>query len=98
VTTSDAHRAIEAVWRIESAKLIAGLTRIVRDVGLAEDLAGTIIRRRTVGADGRRPRPVRNCSPVAAGFAPTVATIALAGAAAVGPGTAGEPGRAIALA
>src|ERR687896_2475865 len=36
---SDAHRAIEAVWRIESAKLIAGLTRIVRDVGLAEDLA-----------------------------------------------------------
>jgi len=32
-------RAIDAVWRIESAKLIAGLTRIVRDVGLAEDLA-----------------------------------------------------------
>jgi RNA polymerase sigma-70 factor (ECF subfamily) len=39
VTASDTHRAIEAVWRIESAKLIAGLTRIVRDVGLAEDLA-----------------------------------------------------------
>jgi RNA polymerase sigma factor (sigma-70 family) len=39
VTTSDTHRAIDAVWRIESAKLIAGLTRIVRDVGLAEDLA-----------------------------------------------------------
>ena len=36
---SDAHRAIEAVWRIESAKLIAGLTRLVGDVGLAEDLA-----------------------------------------------------------
>ena len=34
-----AHRAIEAVWRIESARLIAGLTRIVRDVGTAEDLA-----------------------------------------------------------
>jgi predicted RNA polymerase sigma factor len=32
-------RAIDAVWRIESAKLIAGLARIVRDVGLAEDLA-----------------------------------------------------------
>jgi predicted RNA polymerase sigma factor len=31
--------AIEAVWRIEQAKLIAGLTRIVRDVGVAEDLA-----------------------------------------------------------
>jgi RNA polymerase sigma factor (sigma-70 family) len=39
MTASDAHRAIDAVWRIESAKLIAGLTRIVRDVGLAEDLA-----------------------------------------------------------
>lgn len=37
--TSDTHRAIEAVWRIESARLIAGLARIVRDVGLAEDLA-----------------------------------------------------------
>jgi RNA polymerase sigma-70 factor (ECF subfamily) len=33
------HTAIEAVWRIESARLIAGLARIVRDVGLAEDLA-----------------------------------------------------------
>ncbi|MEA2236042.1 MAG: hypothetical protein QOC81_766, partial [Thermoanaerobaculia bacterium] len=32
-------QAIDAVWRIESARLIAGLTRIVRDVGLAEDLA-----------------------------------------------------------
>jgi RNA polymerase sigma factor (sigma-70 family) len=35
----ETHRAIEAVWRIESARLIAGLTRLVRDVGLAEDLA-----------------------------------------------------------
>ena len=33
------HRAIEAVWRIESAKIIGGLARIVRDVGLAEELA-----------------------------------------------------------
>src|SRR5262245_22297550 len=33
------HRVINAVWRIESAKIIAGLARIVRDVGLAEDLA-----------------------------------------------------------
>ena len=39
VTASDTHRTIEAVWRIESAKLIAGLARIVRDVGIAEDLA-----------------------------------------------------------
>jgi RNA polymerase sigma factor (sigma-70 family) len=39
VTAADAHRAIDAVWRIESARLIAGLARIVRDVGLAEELA-----------------------------------------------------------
>jgi RNA polymerase sigma factor (sigma-70 family) len=39
MTTSDTHRAIEAVWRIESARIIAGLARIVRDVGLAEELA-----------------------------------------------------------
>jgi RNA polymerase sigma-70 factor (ECF subfamily) len=36
---SDTHRAIDAVWRIESPRLIAGLARIVRDVGVAEDLA-----------------------------------------------------------
>ena len=35
----DTHRTIEAVWRIESPRLIAGLTRMVRDVGVAEDLA-----------------------------------------------------------
>jgi RNA polymerase sigma factor (sigma-70 family) len=39
VRATPEHRAIEAVWRIESAALIAGLARIVRDVGLAEDLA-----------------------------------------------------------
>ena len=39
VTISDTHRAIDAVWRIESARLIAGLARVVRDVGLAEELA-----------------------------------------------------------
>ena len=37
--SSDTQRAIEAVWRIESARLIAGLARIVGDVGVAEDLA-----------------------------------------------------------
>jgi RNA polymerase sigma factor (sigma-70 family) len=36
---TDTHRAIDAVWRIEAPRLIAGLTRIVRDVGLAEELA-----------------------------------------------------------
>src|SRR3954462_11838598 len=36
---TDTHRAIDAVWRIESPKLIASLTRMVRDVGLAEDFA-----------------------------------------------------------
>jgi RNA polymerase sigma factor (sigma-70 family) len=39
VTASDTHRAIDALWRMESARLIAGLARLVRDVGLAEDLA-----------------------------------------------------------
>jgi len=39
VGAEDTRRAIDAVWRIESARLIAGLARIVRDVGLAEDLA-----------------------------------------------------------
>ncbi|PYP69819.1 MAG: RNA polymerase subunit sigma-24 [Gemmatimonadetes bacterium] len=39
MTTSDTHSAIDAVWRIESGKLIAGLTRMTGDVGLAEDLA-----------------------------------------------------------
>ena len=35
----DSHRAIDAVWKMEAGKLIGGLTRMVRDVGLAEDLA-----------------------------------------------------------
>jgi RNA polymerase sigma-70 factor (ECF subfamily) len=39
MTVSDAHRAIDAIWRIESAKVIAGVARMVRDVGLAEELA-----------------------------------------------------------
>jgi RNA polymerase sigma factor (sigma-70 family) len=39
VTATETHRVIEAVWRMESARLIAGLARVVRDVGLAEDLA-----------------------------------------------------------
>jgi len=39
VSTIETHRAIEAVWRIESARLVAGLARIVRDVGIAEELA-----------------------------------------------------------
>ena len=39
MTATDTHRAIDAVWRIESPRLIAGLARIVRDIGLAEDLA-----------------------------------------------------------
>jgi len=37
--STDIHRTIAAIWRMESARIIAGLTRIVRDVGIAEDLA-----------------------------------------------------------
>jgi RNA polymerase sigma-70 factor, ECF subfamily len=39
VTATDAHRTIDAVWRIESPRLIAVLMRMVRDIGVAEDLA-----------------------------------------------------------
>jgi RNA polymerase sigma-70 factor, ECF subfamily len=39
VTATETHRAIDAVWRIESPRVIAGLARIVRDIGVAEDLA-----------------------------------------------------------
>ena len=39
MASPDVTRTIEAVWRIESARLIAGIVRLVRDVGLAEDLA-----------------------------------------------------------
>src|SRR5579863_3790770 len=39
MTATDIHRTIDAVWRMESAKVIAVLTRMVRDVGIAEDLA-----------------------------------------------------------
>jgi RNA polymerase sigma factor (sigma-70 family) len=39
MTANDIHRTIDAVWRIESPRLIAGLARIVRDVGMAEELA-----------------------------------------------------------
>jgi predicted RNA polymerase sigma factor len=39
VTAADTHRAIEQVWRSESGRLIAGLTRMVHDVGLADEFA-----------------------------------------------------------
>src|SRR6516162_411354 len=39
MAAADITRAIEAIWRIESARLVAGLARLVRDVALAEDLA-----------------------------------------------------------
>jgi RNA polymerase sigma-70 factor, ECF subfamily len=39
MTATETHRTIDAVWRIESARRIAGLARVVRDVGLAEELA-----------------------------------------------------------
>src|SRR6267154_2323565 len=38
-TIDKTHRAIEAVWRIESAKIIATIARMVRDVGIAEEIA-----------------------------------------------------------
>jgi DNA-directed RNA polymerase specialized sigma24 family protein len=44
VTASETHSAIHAVFRIESPRLIAGLTRLVRDVGVAEELAQDALR------------------------------------------------------
>src|SRR5690348_10181312 len=39
MANTDIHRSIEAIWRIESPKLIAGLARMLRDVGQAEEMA-----------------------------------------------------------
>ena len=39
MTPADTHRTIDAVWRIESPRIIAGIARIVRDLGIAEELA-----------------------------------------------------------
>ena len=39
MTDSEARKAIDAIWRMEAPRLIAGLARVVRDVGLAEELA-----------------------------------------------------------
>src|SRR5436189_5988704 len=39
MTVPEVHRAVDAVWRLESARIIAGLARLVNDVGLAEELA-----------------------------------------------------------
>jgi predicted RNA polymerase sigma factor len=39
MTAPDSHQAIDAIWRIEQAKIIAGLVRLTRDVGVAEEFA-----------------------------------------------------------
>ncbi len=59
MTEADPRRAVEAVWRIESARLIAGLTRMVGDVGLAEDLAQDALEAalRQWPAEGVPPKP-----------------------------------------
>ena len=58
---ADVQRTIDAVWRIESTRLIAGLARMVGDVGLAEDLAQDALRRRAgaVAGVGRAGQPGR---------------------------------------
>ena len=57
--TAAAHRAVEAVWRIESARIIAGLAGLVRDVGLAEELAqdALVAALEQWPADGIPPNP-----------------------------------------
>ena len=59
-TTAATHRAIDAVWRIESARIIGALARIVRDVGLAE--AGQLRRRPAGWYSAGRRRPAREIS------------------------------------
>src|SRR2546427_10679230 len=58
--TREAHRAIEAIWRIESARLIAGLARLVRGIGTAEGLgqgaAGAAPRQRATAGGPEKPR------------------------------------------
>ena len=53
MTTRDAHRAIDAIWKIESPRLIATIARMVRDVGLAEELAQDALV--SLSSNGRRP-------------------------------------------
>ena len=54
MAAAETHQAIETVFRIERARLIAGLARMVRDVGLAEELAQDALRDRAC-PNGRRP-------------------------------------------
>ena len=59
VTATDIHRTIDTVWRMESPKIIAALTRLVRDVGLAEELAQEAMVRVLGGlSDLRSPQSV----------------------------------------
>src|SRR3569832_1880077 len=56
---TDIHRAIKTIWRIEAAKVIAGLTRMVRDLDLAEDLAqeALLVALEKWPAEGIPPKP-----------------------------------------
>ena len=71
VTAADTHRAIDAVWRIESARLIAGLARIVGDIGLAEDLAQDALRRARAVAESECRTTGRLAMATAKNRAPT---------------------------
>ena len=53
------HRAIDAVWRIEQARIVAGVARLVRDIGLAEELAQDAWWRRSSTGHARACPPTR---------------------------------------
>ena len=59
MSETDVHRAFEAIWRIEAAKVIAGLMRMVRDLDLAEDLAqeALVVALEKWPAEGIPPKP-----------------------------------------
>ena len=53
VADRDIRRTVDAVWRMEAAKIVATLTRVVGDVGVAEDLAADLLRRHVPAVRGR---------------------------------------------
>ena len=82
--TAAAHRAIEAVWRIESARIIAGLAGLVRDVGLAEELAqdALVAALEQWPAEGIPAEPRRLAHAHRASTAPSTGSAATSGSAA----------------
>ena len=72
MSATDLHRAIKAVWRIESARVIAGLTRLTRDVGLSEDLVKPSSPPWNSGREPESPKTPAHGSPPPPNAAPSM--------------------------